>query len=310
MWRVLQEPVNFRFAQTMIFVGKTPFLDCFGLLNVVKPTGRKAIILAKVPPISRFRSELSEIRKRMSTILRSGAMGTGIGALPGVGEDVAGRVFYGVGKMSSKGNKQFGHGSRDGLISADAANDAAIGGALIPLLVLGIPGSPPAAALLGALKINNVIPGPTIDPVIITHIAAILVLSSLTMLLMGLFTARVFTTILQIPNRLPPDCHGVDHDRLLLSRCGINDLFLMIGVGLVAYAMNVMHYPIAPLVIGVILGGLLDETFRRSLLQSDGDLTAFVSRPGAGILIAFNVLPILSQFPAVKRLFNRLIGRT
>lgn len=272
---------------------------------------RQAIILTKAPPISRIRPELSEIRKRMPTILRSGAIGTGIGALPGVGEDVAGWVSYGVGKASSKESKQFGHGSRDGLISAEAANNAAIGGALIPLLVLGIPGSPPAAALLGALKINNVIPGPTIDPAIITHIVAILVLSSFTMLLMGLFTARVFITILQIPKTVfLPIVMVLTTIGSFSVGGGINDLFLMIGVGLVAYAMNVMHYPIAPLVIGVILGGLFDETLRRSLLLSDGDLTAFVSRPGAAILLALNVLLILSQIPAVKRAFNKMIGRT
>jgi putative tricarboxylic transport membrane protein len=82
---------------------------------------------------------------------------------------------------------------------------------------------------------------------------------------------------------------------------GINDLFLMLGVGLVAYAMNRMAYPIAPLVIGVILGGLFDETFRRSLLISDGDLSVFVTRSGAAILLALNLALVMSQLPWVKR---------
>jgi putative tricarboxylic transport membrane protein len=90
---------------------------------------------------------------------------------------------------------------------------------------------------------------------------------------------------------------------------GINDLFLMIGVGLVAYAMNKMHYPIAPLVIGVILGGLFDETFRRSLLISDGDMTVFFSRPGAAILLTLNVLLVLSQIPAIKKMFAGLTDK-
>ena len=271
---------------------------------------RAAVDLGKAPHVSRIRPELKEVTKRLPTILRSGGIGTGIGALPGVGEDVAGWVSYGVGKTTSKESTNFGKGSIDGLISAEAANNAAIGGALIPLLVLGIPGSPPAAALLGALKINNVIPGPTIDPAIIIHIVAVLVMASLTMFLMGLFTARVFIAILRIPKTIfLPVVMVLTTIGSFSVGGGINDLFLMFGVGLLAYAMNLMHYPIAPLVIGVILGGLFDETFRRSLLISDGDLSVFVTRPGAAILLGLNVLLILSQIPMFKVFFSRITKR-
>ncbi|TQV81819.1 tripartite tricarboxylate transporter permease [Denitrobaculum tricleocarpae] len=268
---------------------------------------RHAVMVGKTPKIGRIVPEIGEVVRRMPSILRSGGIGTGVGALPGVGEDVAGWVSYGVGKAASKEGDKFGQGSKDGLISAEAANNAAIGGALIPLLVLGIPGSPPAAALLGALKINNVIPGPTIDPALILHVVAILVLASLTMLLMGLFTARVFIMVLRIPQTVfLPVVMVLTTIGSFSVGGGINDLFLMIGVGFVAYAMNRMHYPIAPLVIGVILGGLFDETFRRSLLISDGDLSVFVSRPGAAILLLLNVALVLSQIPAIKRLGARL----
>jgi putative tricarboxylic transport membrane protein len=87
---------------------------------------------------------------------------------------------------------------------------------------------------------------------------------------------------------------------------GINDPYLMLGVGFVAFFMNMLRYPIAPLVIGVILGGLFDETFRRSLLISEGDLSVFISRPGAAILLALNVALILSQLPIMRRLFARM----
>jgi putative tricarboxylic transport membrane protein len=272
---------------------------------------RAAIDFGKAPHVSRIRPELKEITKRLPTILRSGAIGTGIGALPGVGEDVAGWVSYGVGKTTSKESASFGKGSVDGLISAEAANNAAIGGALIPLLVLGIPGSPPAAALLGALKINNVIPGPTIDPAIIIHIVAVLVMASLTMFLMGLFTARIFIAILAIPKTVfLPVVMVLTTIGSFSVGGGINDLFLMFGVGILAYAMNLMHYPIAPLVIGVILGGLFDETFRRSLLISDGDLSVFVTRPGAAILLGLNVLLIFSQIPMFKLFFSRTLKRS
>ncbi len=271
---------------------------------------RAALDIIKAPNVQRIRPELIEVTKRLPVILRSGAIGTGVGALPGVGEDVAGWVSYGVGKTTSKESASFGKGSMDGLISAEAANNAAIGGALIPLLVLGIPGSPPAAALLGALKINNVIPGPTIDPALIIHVVAVLVMASITMFVMGLFTARIFIAILRIPQTIfLPVVMVLTTIGSFSVGGGINDLFLMFGVGLVAYAMNLMHYPIAPLVIGVILGGLFDETFRRSLLISDGDLSVFVTRPGAAILVTLNTLLLISQISFIKNNFKKIFKR-
>jgi putative tricarboxylic transport membrane protein len=258
----------------------------------------------------RILPNLKAVRRYLPTITRSGVIGTGVGALPGVGEDVAGWVSYGVGKTVSTDGANFGKGSVEGLLSSETANNACIGGALIPLLVLGIPGSPPAAALMGAFKINNIIPGPTIDPAIILRVVAIMVLASLTMFIMGLFTARVFIRILRIPQVVfLPIVMVLTTIGSFSVGGGINDLYLMLGVGFVAYFMNLLKYPIAPLVIGVILGGLFDETFRRSLLISGGDLAVFASRPVAAILLALNLALIAAQVPVVKRAFGRLRRR-
>ncbi|WDR04527.1 tripartite tricarboxylate transporter permease [Devosia rhodophyticola] len=265
-------------------------------------------LISKVREIGRIIPNWRTIGQRMPTIARSGALGVGIGALPGVGEDVAGWVSYGIGKNLSKEKEKFGKGAIDGLLSSETANNAAIGGALIPLLVLGIPGSPPAAALLGALMINNVIPGPNIDPNLILHIVSILVMASATMFLMGLFTARAFIHVLKIPQSIfLPVVLALTTIGSFSVGGGINDLFLMVVVGIVSFALIEMKYPIAPLVIGVILGGLFDESFRRTLLISDGDLSGFFTRPAAAILLACNVLLILSQLPMVRQLFRRKI---
>lgn len=263
-------------------------------------------LISGMRDIGRIVPHWRTIFKRMPTIARSGALGVGIGALPGVGEDVAGWVSYGVGKNFSKEKEKFGKGAVDGLLSSEVANNAAIGGALIPLLVLGIPGSPPAAALLGALMINNVIPGPNIDPNLILRIVAILVMASATMFLMGLFTARAFIYVLKVPQSIfLPVVLALTTIGSFSVGGGINDLFLMVVVGIVAFAFIEMKYPIAPLVIGVILGGLFDESFRRTLLISDGDLSGFFSRPAAAILLAANVLLILSQVPWIRSWFSR-----
>jgi putative tricarboxylic transport membrane protein len=259
----------------------------------------------------RILPNIGTIRRYMPTIARSGVIGTGVGALPGVGEDVAGWVSYGVGKTVSREGHLYGKGSVDGLLSSETANNACIGGALIPLLVLGIPGSPPAAALMGAFKINNVIPGPTIDPEVILRVVAIMVLASLTIFVMGLFTARIFIKILRIPQVVfLPIVLVLTAIGSFSVGGGINDLYLMLGVGGVAYFMNLLKFPIAPLVIGVILGGLFDETFRRSLLISGGDLSVFVSRPVAAILLMLNIALIVSQLPVARQAYARLKGRS
>ena len=285
-------------------------MGCFAIPQIMY--GLRSGPLAGSPvQVGRVVPSFASLRRHMPTISRSGVVGVGIGSLPGVGEDVAGWVSYGIGKSASKQPEKFGKGSMEGLLSSETANNACIGGALIPLLVLGIPGSPPATALLGALMINNVTPGPTIDPMFIIRIVAILVMASAAMFLLGLFLARIFIQVLRLPQTVfLPVVLVLTTIGSFSVGGGINDLFLMIVVGLVSYALIQMQYPIAPLVIGVILGGLFDETFRRSLLISDGDPWTFVSRPGAAILLTMNVLLILSQIPAVKRgiasLFERL----
>ncbi len=284
-------------------------MGAFAIPQIIE--GLRAVDTGAVVQLKgRVMPNLASIRRHLPVIGRSGVIGTGVGALPGVGEDVAGWVSYGVGKTLSADSSKFGKGSIEGLLSSETANNACIGGALIPLLVLGIPGSPPAAALMGAFKINNVIPGPTIDPEIILRVVAILVLASFTMFIMGLFTARVFIKILRIPQTIfLPVVLVLTTIGSFSVGGGINDLYLMLGVGFVAYFMTLMKYPIAPLVIGVILGGLFDETFRRSLLIADGDLSVFVSRPGASVLLALNIALLLSQLPFVQRGFARLKGR-
>jgi putative tricarboxylic transport membrane protein len=281
-------------------------MGAFAVPQIIE--GLRSMKMGKMVQLEgRILPNLKTIRKHMPTIARSGVIGTSVGALPGVGEDVAGWVSYGVGKSVSPDGENFGKGSIDGLLCSETANNACIGGALIPLLVLGIPGSPPAAALMGAFTINNIIPGPTIDPDIILRVVAIMVMASFTMAIMGLFTARIFIKILRIPQTVfLPIVMVLTTIGSFSVGGGINDLYLMLGVGFVAFFMNMLRYPIAPLVIGVILGGLFDETFRRSLLISEGDLSVFVSRPGAAILLAMIVALILSQLPPVRRIFARL----
>ncbi|MEM6488465.1 MAG: tripartite tricarboxylate transporter permease [Pseudomonadota bacterium] len=271
---------------------------------------RSGPVSGVLPQVGRIVPGLGALGVHGGTAVRSGAIGVGIGALPGVGEDVAGWVSYGVGKNLSREPDRFGKGSFEGLLSSETANNACIGGAMIPLLVLGIPGSPPAAALLGALMINNVTPGPTIDPALVMRIVAILVMASLAMLVLGLMFARVFVSVLRLPQTVfLPVILVLTTIGSFSVGGGVNDLYIMVVIGLVAYAAGKAHYPIAPLVIGVILGGLFDESLRRALLVSDGSLSMFVTRPVSAVLVALILALVLSQVPAVRRAGARLVPK-
>jgi len=145
--------------------------------------------------IGRLRPRVVELKRNIKTAIRSGLMGVGIGSVPGVGEDVAAWISYDTAKQISKEPGQFGKGAMEGVVAAETANNACIGGALIPLLTLGIPGSPPAMMLLGALQLNNVIPGPEFIP----QMAAILLWASCAMVIVGFLFARVSVFVLKMP---------------------------------------------------------------------------------------------------------------
>ncbi len=253
---------------------------------------------------------LGTLMRNAKHIVRSAAIGIGIGAVPGVGEDIAGWVSYGTAKGTSRHPETFGTGEPAGLISAETANNACIGGALIPLVTLGIPGSPPAVMLLGALMLHGMTPGPMLsinNPNFIAELAAIMVLASAAMCVNGLLLARQVVKVLALPVEIFLPVVAV------LSVMGsyalglnVENLYLMLAVGVGAYLLTIMKYPIAPLVIGVILGPMADENLRRALMVGQGSLKGFVERPVSLVLIAATVLLVVAQIGPARRLAGRL----
>ena len=250
--------------------------------------------------------------KNARHILRSAAIGIGIGAVPGVGEDIAGWVSYGTAKSTSRHPETFGTGEPAGLISSETANNACIGGALIPLVTLGIPGSPPAVMLLGALMLHGLTPGPMLsisNPNFIAELAAIMVLASAAMCVNGLVLAKQVVKVLAVPAEIFLPVVAV------LSVLGsyalglnIENLYLMLAVGLGAYLLTIMKYPIAPLVIGVILGPMADENLRRALMVGQGSPAGFFERPVSLVLICATVLLVVAQIRPARRSVARLFG--
>ncbi len=278
-------------------------IGAFGIPQIMDVLSKR-LSLAKPEKVTRLLPDFRTVFKNGKHVVRSSMIGIGIGAVPGVGEDIAGWVSYGAAKNSSKNPENFGKGEPAGLISSETANNACIGGAMIPLLTLGIPGSPPAAMLLGALMLHGVQPGPMLaveQPTFLLRVTAIMVLASFSMWICGMLLAPQVIKLLRIPTGIFLPIVGV----LCVVgsyALGLNqfNLYLMVIVGIVAYALTEMDYPISPLVIGLILGPMADENLRRALMVSEGSIAPFFTRPVSLFFICLTLLIVASQVPFVR----------
>jgi putative tricarboxylic transport membrane protein len=233
-------------------------------------------------------------------ILRGSALGTAVGALPGAGADIASWMSYAMSKKFSKEPQKFGTGHIEGIVESGAANNSALAGAWIPALVFGIPGDSITAIVIGVLYMKNMNPGPTLfttNPQNIYAVFLLFIIANIIMIPLGILCIKVARRILKVPrNILMP---------LILLFCIVgtfainNSLFevtVMLVAGLVAYVLEANHFPIAPAILGVVLGGMLEENFITSMIKSDGNLGAFFSRP---IALGLAVLTLVVWFAPV-----------
>jgi putative tricarboxylic transport membrane protein len=243
------------------------------------------------------------------TIIRSGLIGTIIGIIPGVGEDIAAWVSYAAARRKSPERDRFGKGSVEGLMAAETGNNACVPGAIIPALTLAIPGSAPAAVLLAAMFIHGVRPGPMVmveDPQFVYQVVAMVFFSTVGMLIFGLTLTKPLLWVLAVPRtRLMP---------VVFVLCAIGsyaitqrtfDIWVMIGFGLFGYILREMKYPMAPMVLGIILGDILDKNLRRGLILSDGNLTPFFTRPISLVLWVITLCSILLSIEPVRHRLQR-----
>jgi putative tricarboxylic transport membrane protein len=238
-------------------------------------------------------------------ILRGSALGTAVGALPGAGADIAAWMSYAMSKKFSKEPHKFGTGHVEGIVESGSANNSALAGAWIPALVFGIPGDSITAIVIGVLYMKNMNPGPTLfttNPKNIYAVFLLFIVANIIMVPLGILCIKVAKRILKVPrNVLMP---------LILLFCivgtfainnSIFEVIVMLVAGMVAYVLEANRFPIAPAILGVVLGGMLEENFITSMIKSDGNLMAFFERP---IALGLAVLTLLVWFvpPAMKLL--------
>ena len=286
-------------------VGAFGFAEVLTVMNAPRLAPIRTTLDSVLPKIT-------DVLRYWRTILRSGAIGVTIGILPGVGEDMASWSSYAAAKRASRERDRFGRGSIEGLMAAETGDNAAIPGALIPALALGIPGSAPAAVLMSAMIIHGAQPGPMLmvnQPQYIYDVVGITLVATLSILLFGLILVRPILWVLRVPRDI---IMPIVFLLCVLGAYSITqrlfDVWVMLAVGIVCFLLRRRGFPVAPFVLGLVLGDIIDKSLRRGLVLSDGSLLPFFTRPISAVLAALVLLILLAQVPALRRRFT--FGKT
>ncbi len=232
--------------------------------------------------------------KLRSVIVRSSLIGTLIGIFPGAGATIASFVSYDLAKRLSRTPERFGQGNPEGVAAAEAANSSSVGGALVPLLTLGIPGSASTAVLIGALMIHDVVPGPQLfdtNPEIIYGLFASLMVANVALLGLGLFGSRLWIKVTAVPKTvLYPIILTVSVIGSYAVRYAMFDVVCCLGFGLLGWILRRHQYPVVPIVLGMVLGSIAETNFRQAVLM--GGYGVFLRRPVCAGILAVSVLSL------------------
>lgn len=266
--------------------------------------------------IYRLSIPFKEVFSKYFNLIRSGLIGTWVGILPGAGGSIAALFAYDQARRASKEPEMFGKGSLEGIIASETANNAVIGGSIIPLLTLGIPGDTPAVVMLAALMIHGLQPGPllsTTHPDLLYTILIALYVSNILMILFGFWGAKYLIGILRIPKHLLLP--------MIITMCFVGtyavnqrlfDVWVMIIAGLIGYLMVKYGYPIGPAVLGVVLGPIIETNLRTAIQVSKFGLIDFFTRPISTIvlsLVAFNFLwPMIRNQWMIRKKEKKITG--
>ena len=240
---------------------------------------------------------IKDLLKMRWLIIRSAVIGTAIGILPGVGATTAAFVGYSEAVRWSKHPEKFGTGIPEGIAGPETANNAATGGAMVPLLTLGIPGSATTAVIIGGFLVHGLQPGPMLflnQPQLMYSIFISMYIANFLMLFAGLLVAKLFSNFRKVRYSILGPCifvfatvgaFGIRND--------FTDMWIMLFCGVLGYGMKKFNYPIAPLIIGLVLGPLTEVSLRRGMRIADYDLMTFLLRPISGTILVLSLLSVV-----------------
>ncbi|MGE4283075.1 MAG: tripartite tricarboxylate transporter permease [Clostridia bacterium] len=277
-----------------VLIGLYAFSEMFIYAETCR-TEPKAVI--QKFEIRGFGFSIAEFKSQLGNFSYASILGTGIGILPGIGASTANIIAYMGIKNRSKYPEKFGTGIIDGIVASETANNATVGGALIPLLTLGIPGDGVTALLLGALMIHGITPGPMLfssGAEIVYGLFAALIISNIAMLILEFFGIRIFVRLLKIPKHilLP----------VVLSLCFVGgftlgnrifDIWVLLLFGIIGYIMLKVELPLPPVILGFILGPIAETNLRRGFTLSKGSFIPFMTSPISGTFLALAVASVV-----------------
>lgn len=282
-------------------------IGMFGIAEVFASAEERMGTVEVTKSIGRVIPSWADTRRLLPTIARGAGIGVGVGALPAAGGTIAAIIAYGLEKRLSPHPERFGTGIAEGVAAPESANNATTGGAMIPMLTLGIPGDAITAILIGALLIHGLQPGPmlfTENMPVVSSIFIMMALANVLFLGIGLAGARLVSRIVATPMRLLlPIIVLLCVIGVYAVRNSTFDLWMLALFGLLGYLFNKGGIPSASFVLGFILGPLVESNLRRSLTLADGDLTTFFTRPICATFIALTFAVML--FPYLARLLRK-----
>ena len=283
-----------------VLVGLFAMSQCFVSIEELHIRNKITTKVGRVLPTK------EDLKLIFPTIIRAGLTGTFIGIIPGAGGDISAFVSYDMEKRLSKRPEMFGTGIPEEVAAPEASNNGTTGGALIPLLTLGIPGDANTAVMLGALMVHNLTPGPMLfveQGFIVNSLFVGFMLANLVMLIAGLSGIRAFTKIVQIPKSI---LNPVIVMMCVIGAYAVNgnflDILVMFISGVIGYFLVKGGFPLSPIVLALILGPMAEGNLRRSLVMSHGSWAIFFERP---IAAAFIVISLVAFFyPIIKGRIN------
>jgi putative tricarboxylic transport membrane protein len=250
--------------------------------------------------------------------MRTSLIGVLIGALPGTGGDIASLLAYDHARRTvKKPSHPFGKGAYEGLLAPESANNAAVGGAFIPMLTLGIPGDAVTAIIIGALYIHGLKPGPMLmieTPHLFWFIVGNLALANIFLLIFGLTGIRFFAKMVELPKGiLIPAIIVLSVVGTYALKNSLTDVYWMIGFGIAGYMLKMYGYQVGPMILGVILGPIMDESYRQAVMSCQNRLPDFflelVSNPISAVLTLAVLFMLVSQTPLWPWLKDRLFKK-
>ena len=285
------------FAVLTVLIGLFAVSELFKVAETAHITEDAQVGKITMRNVRGFGFSLKEFFGQMPNCFRSSAIGIGVGILPGIGSGTSNILAYLVAKKQSKHPEKYGTGIIDGVVASESANNAGIGGALVPLMTLGIPGDAVTAMLLGGFMLHGITPGPMLfmtQGALVYTIFAALIVASFAMLVIEFYGLRIFAHLLNVPKHILMPVILV---LCIVGAFGLNnrifDIWTILLFGGVGYFFVKYSIAQAPFIIGFILGSMAETNFRRALQLSDGQISGFVTTPISCLFIVLSIVSIL-----------------